>query len=543
MDTLARSVAWNAGIYCRLSVEDQNLQESGSIQTQKAILTVYCRNNGLNIIDYYIDDGVSGTSFQRPGFQQMIADIEAGRINTVVTKDLSRFGRNYAEASMYLDHFFVERDVRFIAPQDNVDTLKKGFDISVPMRNIINDVYARDVSQKTKAAKEARARQGMFMASKAPYGYIKDPKDKHKLIVDEDAAEVVRRIFRMASEGAGYNKIARTLRGDDVPNPISYFKRKNPEYDPKSHFKDQCMWHVTSVQKILENQVYLGHLVQCKRGTKGIKGKRVKKSMDEWIVVEDTHEAIIDEHTWDIVRSQLSRKRRERKTGEVQMFAGLLYCSTCGSALSFSAVKRKTKPDGGQYKCWYYMRHGKEYCSAHYITLDQITELVLTDIRHHARFAVNMRKEYLAFLRHLAAENEQQDLKKEAKEVDKAKKRIAALDEIIKKLIEKNALGAVSDERFYALSAEYEAEQKALKERLSELQNRLSEAREAEHNAEQFTGLIDKYAGLETLSAQILNELIEKIVVNDREIIDGQRTQLVEIYYKFIGLADIHIPF
>jgi len=532
---------WSAGIYCRLSVDDATTQESGSIQTQKAMLTEWCGANGVHISDVYIDDGVSGTSFDRPEFQRMIADIEAGKINMVVTKDLSRFGRNYAEAGMYLDHYFVEHDVRFVATQDNVDTLKKGFDISVPMRNIINDMYAREVSQKTRAAKETRARQGLFMGSKAPYGYAKSSENKNRLVIDEDAAEVVRYIFEMAANGAGYNKIARALRAAEVPNPATYYKQRHPEYDVGGHFKEQCMWHVTSVQTILQNEVYIGNLVQCRRGTKGIKGRRIMRDASEWVVAENTHEAIVDEYTWDIVQSQLAVKRRPCKNGEMQMFAGLLYCSDCGSALSFSTLKRKTMPDGGQYKCWRYMRHGKETCSAHYINLDQITELVLADIRHHARFAVNFRQDYLVFLRQIAESSSREDLEIGAKDCDKAQQRIAALDEIIKKLLEKNATGAISDDRFYTLSAEYETEQAMLKAQVAEFEQQMNAEQECEENAEQFVGLIDKYLDLQSLDARILNELIDRIIVHEKTMIDGVRHQEVEIYYKFIGLANIYV--
>ncbi len=532
---------WKAAIYCRLSVDDQNLQESGSIQTQRTLLTEYCRNNGIHIVDCYIDDGVSGTTVKRPAFEQMIADIEAGKVNTVVVKDLSRFGRNYAEAGMFLDHYFVEWDVRFIATQDNVDTLKKGFDISVPMRNIMNDFFAREASQKTITSKRTRAKQGFFMGSKAPYGYLKDPNDHHKLVVDPEAAEIVQRIFRMAAAGSGYNKIARTLRAENIPNPITYYKSKHPEFDPNHHFKDQCLWHVTSIQKILQSEVYLGDMVQCKRGVKGIKGKPYNKDESEWIAVADTHEALVDEVTWNEVQNQITKRRRVRKDGECQIFAGLLYCSTCESALSFSGVKRKTMPDGGVYKCWYYSRHGKEYCTSHYIRQDHLTELVLADIRRHARYAKDFRKQYVDYLRQMAEEKDQASLRKLAKDAEKAKKRIKALDDIIKKLLEQNALGRISDERFCALSAEYEAEQNALKKQVADAEESVSKARESKENAEEFTGLIDKYVGVTELNARILNELIEQIVVHDRVTVDGEVRQQVDIYYKFIGMANIYI--
>ena len=538
----SRQQIYNAGLYCRLSVDDLNAGESGSIQTQRAMLTDYCRQNGFHIVDYYIDDGVSGTSFDRPGFQQMISDIEMGRINMVVTKDLSRFGRNYYEAGRYMDKFFVEKGVRFIATQDGVDTIRKGFDISVPMRNIINDFYARDVSQKTKAAKETRAKQGMFLGSKAPYGYIKDPQNRHHLIVDQEAADVVRKIFKMASEGAGYNKIARTLRAESVMNPSSYYKQKNPEYDKQEHFKIQCQWHVTSVQKILENPVYLGCLVHGKVETLGVEGKRIKKDPDDWITVDNTHEALVDMETWTLVRNHLSKKRRERKTGETQMFAGLLYCADCGSALSFSAVKRKTKSDGGQYKCWYYMRHGKEYCTAHYISLDQITEIVLTDIRRHAGLAAKFKEQYLYRLQQTAAEKEEQNLKRELREAQKMRKRVASLDGIIKNLIEKNALGKIPDERFYDLSAEYEREQKELKDSLTSLESRIQQAKEDVHNAERFVGLIAKYTDLQKLNSKILHELIQRINVHEKQVdAEGNVTKAVEIAYNFVGYMELEI--
>jgi len=286
----------------------------------------------------------------------------------------------------------------------------------------------------------------------------------------------------------------------------------------------------------------LGCLAHGKVGTKGIKGKRVKKDEDDWIVVNDTHEAIVEMETWVLVKSHLSKKRRERKTGETQMFAGLLYCSDCGSALSFSAVKRKTKPDGGQYKCWYYMRHGKEYCSAHYISLDQITELVLTDIRKHACFAAKFKDQYLHRLRETAADKEEQNLKRESKESLKMKKRIAALDEIIKKLIEKNALGRIPDERFYVLSSEYEQEQKELKERLSGLETRIQKARDDAKNAERFVNLIGKYTDLSELSSKILHELIHRIDVHDKTTDDeGNVTRLVEISYNFVGIMQVEL--
>ncbi|ADU27317.1 recombinase family protein [Ethanoligenens harbinense] len=532
----------NAGIYCRLSVDDGNLAESESIQTQKAMLTDYCRQHHFHIVDYFVDDGCSGTNFDRPEFQRMLAEIEAGRINTVICKDLSRFGRNYYEAGMYLDQYFVQRDIRFIAPGDNVDTSKGPLDLSVPVLNMMNDFYARGISQKTKAAKITRAKQGMFIGSKAPYGYCKDPADKHHLLVDEEAAAVVRRIFAMAADGQGYNRIARALHAEGIPNPMSYFNEKHPDYFKSPYWKRDTQWHVTSIQKILENPVYLGCMAQCRVGNKTMKGKTVKKPREDWIVVENTHEALVTAEQWELVHRQLAIKRRARKDGEPQMFAGLLYCSDCGSALSFSTVHRKTKPDGGRYKCWLYMRHGKEACTSHYISLDQISAVVLNDIRKQARYACLYRDTFLKKLKAAMAEQESQSLKQQEKEDAKMRKRIAALDGIIKKLLEQNASGAITDERFAALTAEYENEQAGLKETLTAHEQAAQAVREAAENAERFTQVIKDYTDLHFLDSRILHTLIQRIEVYPRQVDEqGCRTQRVDICYNFIGMTEIEL--
>lgn len=537
------NAAVHAGIYCRLSVEDAaTATESESIQTQKAMLTDYCDRHGYHIVDYYIDDGRTGTNFERPGFQHMIEDIESGRINTVICKDLSRFGRNYYEAGMYLDKYFVQKDIRFIAPGDNVDSAQGAYNLTVPVLNMMNDYYARGISVKTKDARATRARQGMYLGSKAPYGYIKDPADKHHLLIDEEAAEVVRRIFDMAEGGAGYNKIARTLHNEGIPNPYSYAVERNPDYLKGRGLEWDTRWHVTSVQKILQNPVYLGMCAQGRVGNKTMHGKSVKKPKEEWIIVEDTHEALVSQEQWETVQRQMATRRRSRKDGETQMFAGLLYCSDCGSALSFSAVHRKTMPDGGQYKCWYYMRHGKEYCSSHYITLDQLTAVVLDDVRHQAYFAKRYHDRYMEMLAAAQLERDAQEQNGQRAEADKAKKRLEKLDGIIKKLLEQNAAGAISDERFTSLSAGYEQEYRELEQVVAEYETATAAVSDANHRAERFTGLIREYTDIEALNARILNKLIDHIVVYQREKHeDGSQTQRIEIYYQFIGKVELDI--
>lgn len=527
------STAVHAGLYCRLSVEDDTPSESGSIQTQKAMLTDYCQQNGFHIVDYYVDDGETGTNFERPSFQRMLSDIESRRINTVICKDLSRFGRNYYEAGMYLDKYFVERNVRFIAIADNVDSARGGNELNVPLLNIMNDHYAREISQKTKAAKQARAKRGLFLGSKAPYGYRKDPEDRHHLVVDPEAASIVRWIFNLAEDGYGFQRIARVMMDNNVPNPKSYAEERNPP---------DTRWHLTSVQKILQNPVYHGDCVQGRRGNRIMHGKQIPKPEDEWIVVKGTHEPLILDEQWDVVQKQLRSRKRSTKDGEPQMFAGLMFCSECGSALSFSVRHRKNRPDGGDFKCWKYMRYGKEYCTSHYITLDQISEVILEDIRRQARYAKYCRTGYIELLREQQELRNEEELLSQKQAAEQAKQRLPQIDAILRKLLEQNAAGVISDERFATMVKDYEREQAELKAAIQDYENAVKSNREANRNIEQHVRLIEQYTDIRELNAKILNRLIEKIVIHQRQTdADGCLTQMIEIYYRFVGKVEIDL--
>ena len=521
----------DAALYARLSVEDETNNESTSIQTQKAMLADYCREHGFHIVDYYVDDGETGTNFERPEFQRMLRDIDAGKINTVICKDLSRFGRNYYEAGMYLDKYFVERNIRFIAIQDNVDSAKGGYDLTVPFLNMINDYYARGISAKTKAAKQTRAKQGMSLGSKAPYGYQKDPEDKHHLIIDEAVADIVCRIFTMAENGWGFFKIAKTLQAEGIPNPQSY---ADGTHDTR--------WHITSVQKILQNPVYCGDLVQGRRSNRTMHGKQIQKPESEWIIVENTHEPLVDREHWDTVQKQIKSRKRSMKNGEVQMFAGLLFCADCGAALSFNARRRKTMPDGGEYKCWRYMRYGKDECTSHYITLDQIFEVVLEDIRMQARFATYCRTGYMQLLMQEQEIRDEEAMEQQEEDAEQARKRLSQIDAIIRKLLEQNAVGVISDERFAAMMKDYEAEQASLKETIRAYEELLESRTESVENIEKYVELVEQYLEIKKLNARILNRLIEKILVHQRSVDeDGCPIQVIEIFYRFIGKTEIDL--
>lgn len=527
---------YKAALYCRLSVDDGNFGGSVSIETQKILLEQYCKDHKITDYKFYCDDGCSGTNFDRPSFKKMLSDIDEGKINLVIVKDLSRFGRNYVEAGMYVQRF-TDSNIRFIAADDNYDSLVNSDDLLFPIKNVVNEMYARDVSKKTKAAKKAKARDGQFIGSKAPFGYKIDPNDRHHLIVDEPAAQVVKRIFRLASEGVGYNKMAKIFREEKVLTPIAYFNLNNPDYFKSDYWRKEFDWHVTSIRAILNNEVYLGKLVYGKQRNKSMKSKeKVRNPKEDWIVVENCHEPIITQELWDTVHKILNAKHRPAKAGEVQMFAGLLYCSDCGHCLTYSQKQRKDGSYHGAYSCWMYKTHGKEYCASHYITFDTIYELVLIDIQ---RNLFQYRKNTDKF-KSILSRKYQSDSQKQAEQItleyEQKQKRCEELDKIISRLYEDNVLGRIGDERYESMSQSYELEQVEIKKALPILKSKIDELKRQSDCADNFINVIKKYTIIDKLYAAILNELIDKIVVHHKEQAeDGRTFQQIEIYYRFVG--------
>ena len=527
---------YKAALYCRLSVDDGNFGGSVSIETQKILLEQYCKDHKITDYKFYCDDGCSGTNFDRPSFKKMLSDIDEGKINLVIVKDLSRFGRNYVEAGMYVQRF-TDSNIRFIAADDNYDSLVNSDDLLFPIKNVVNEMYARDVSKKTKAAKKAKARDGQFIGSKAPFGYKIDPNDRHHLIVDEPAAQVVKRIFRLASEGVGYNKMAKIFREEKVLTPIAYFNLNNPDYFKSDYWRKDFDWHVTSIRAILNNEVYLGKLVYGKQRNKSMKSKeKVRNPKEDWIVVENCHEPIITQELWDTVHKILNAKHRPAKAGEVQMFAGLLYCSDCGHCLTYSQKQRKDGSYHGAYSCWMYKTHGKEYCASHYITFDTIYELVLIDIQ---RNLFQYRKNTDKF-KSILSRKYQSDSQKQAEQItleyEQKQKRCEELDKIISRLYEDNVLGRIGDERYESMSQSYELEQVEIKKALPILKSKIDELKRQSDCADNFINVIKKYTIIDKLDAAILNELIDKIVVHHKEQAeDGRTFQQIEIYYRFVG--------
>lgn len=525
---------YRAALYCRLSSDDAYLGESGSIKTQRALLTQYCEENNIPVYDVYTDDGFSGTNFERPAFKRMLNDLESHKANLVIVKDLSRFGREYAQMGMYIENDFEDWNIRFISIGENIDTLNGTDEILMPITNVINSQYAKECSRKTKQAHRALAKEGKFIGSRAPFGYIKDPKDRHHLIVDEEAASVVRSIFKMFCDGIGYVRMTKILREKKILNPQAYFNKNNPDYYKSDYWRQNFDWHATSIRVILNNPVYLG---QTTFGRTKVKGKTKKKKVatdeSEWIVVENTHEPIIDKATWNLAHDIMKNRRRETKSGETQMFAGLVKCFDCGSALNVSRNAKTEKYTS--FSCWVYKNYGKERCTSHAIGYKTLYNIVLENIRRQAECASGQKEKYLEMLKNQMAEKATQDIKSVKSELKKITKRIAQLEKILNKLYEDRALEKITEERYLSMNGSYENEYNELKERQNVLTQQIEKIETTECNAETFTNLIEKYLNITELNARILNELIEKIVVHEKEIINGEKFQMVEIYYKFVG--------
>lgn len=529
-----------AAIYCRLSQDDGSIGESGSIQTQKSLLTQYCNENRITIGDYYCDDGWSGTNFERPDFKRMIEDIERNKINLVIVKDLSRFGREYAQMGLYIEQYFEKKGVRFISVAENIDS-KMGVDnLVLPFTNVINSFYARQASTKTKAAHRARAKDGMYLGGHAPFGYLKDPNDRHKLIIDPVAADIVRKVFHLFAEGAGLVRITKILREENILNPQAYFNQNNPDYYKSDYWRKPFDWHASSIRAILTNHIYLGQIVFGKTKTKGFfDKKRIPAPEEEWIVKKDTHEALITQAEWDLVQQLTKNKRRESKNGEIQPFAGLVRCAHCGSALNVSYNKRSEKYTG--FSCWVYKNYGKVRCTSHAIGWKTLNALVLADIRCNAASAKYGTQKYLDMLSALKSEKQKESRTRCKRALKTTEKRLSELSKILNKLYEDVALEKISEERYRTMAATYEAEQAQLGEKQSSLLAEISQSDETQKNIKNFLAIIRKHTDTQELNAHLLNELIEKIVVHEKEVdADGIKSQRVDIHYKFIGYIDFH---
>ena len=536
------NIIYTAALYLRLSKDDGFTdRDSGSIDTQRKMLTRFCRENNIIIYDYYIDDGFSGTNFERPSFKRMIEDIESRNVNCVITKDQSRLGRNHLESGFYMEVYFPEHNVRYIAVTDNVDTLNSSTLDIAPFRNLLNDMYAQDVSKKIKSALLTRQQQGQFLGTKAPYGYMKDPDDKHHLIIDERYAPVVRKIFQMSIDGYGIHRIRDYLISEKIPRPVYAACESIGSYERYiSDDESVYQWSEGGVRDILRNPVYAGHIRGQKRPKISHKSsKRKSVSAAGTFVVKNMHEPIIEPEKWELVQRLIDSRRHERKREKFDnIFCGLLRCADCGYVLTLSSAhrsKRENIIDMLGYQCSSYRTYGKKKCTQHWVEARDLYDSVLDDIRKQADKALaddeKMIAEIISKLDTRAAEN----IKNTEKELRKAKTRLTELDKLYAVLYEDKVSGNISDRNFRQLSTAYETEQIELERRICEYEQSLRTAKEHNENADVFVNMIKDYSGITELTSAILNTLIDKIVIHEAEIVDGEKVQNIEIFYKFVG--------
>ena len=526
-------------LYPRLSHEDELQGESNSISNQKRILETYAKQNGFSNLRWYTDDGYSGANFQRPGFQAMLADIEAGKVGTVIVKDMSRLGRNYLQVGMYTEMIFPQKGVRFIAINDGVDSAQGENDFA-PLRNIFNEWLVRDTSKKIKAVKRSKGMSGKPITSKPVYGYLMD--EDENFIIDEEAAPVVRQIYSLCLAGNGPTKIARMLTEQQIPTPGTLEYRRTGS-TRRYHPGYECKWATNTVVHLLENREYTGCLVNFKTEKPSYKLKHsIENPPEKQAVFENHHEPIIDRETWERVQELRKQRKRPNRYDEVGLFSGILFCADCGSVLYQQRYQNATRKQDC-YICGSYKKRTRD-CTAHFIRTDLLTAGVLSNLRKVTSYAA---KHEARFMKLLIEQNEDGDRRRNAakkKELEAAEKRIAELSAIFKRLYEDSVTGRISDERFTELSADYEAEQKELKERAARLREELSKAQEATANAEKFMNVVRRHTTIEELTPTLLREFVEKIVVHESVALDGKRRgklrrQEIEIYYSFVGKVEL----
>ena len=515
-------------LYCRLSQDDMLQGESNSITNQKAILKKFAEDNGFSNSVFYVDDGVSGTTFERDGFKSMMADVVTGNVGTVITKDLSRLGRDYLKTGEYIEIIFPDYDVRYIAINDGVDTLKSENEL-MAFKNIFNDWYARDTSKKIRAVFKAKGQSGKPL-SLPIYGYKKSEADKNMWLVDDEAAEVVRRIFKLCIEGYGLVQIARILTQEGIPTPTAYALsqgRDNGHKNAKLH-----RWSGKTISHILDRPEYIGHTVNFRTHKKSYKNKKtVRNPQEEWLIFENTHEPIVTQQEFDLVQELRKNKRHPTKHEEVNPFSGMVYCADCGKKMYLCRATSLTA-DQEHLKCSTYSSD-KDACSAHFIRTVVLNEIVLNELNKLLVRVKEHEDEFVQAAMDNSVQKQSSELAKAKKALKQAEKRIIELDRLFTRLYEDNVSGKISDERFAVMSEGYENEQKILKASVTDLTAYIETAEQKSADVTTFISVVQKYERITELTPEIMHELIEKIVVHAPDKSSGHRTQQIDIYYRF----------
>lgn len=546
-------------LYERLSKDDEAFRESNSILTQKEMLENYARQNGFTNIVHYTDDGHSGGNFERPAWKQMIDDIQSGKVGCVIAKDMSRIGRDYLQTGFYTEVFFRQQGVRFIAVSNGVDSEDANSSEFAPFLNIMNEWYLRDCSRKQIAAFKLRGNAGKPTTCDAIYGYRKDPEDKHHWLIDEEAAAVVKRIFQLSIKGYGIFQIAKILREDKIPTPAVHFVRQGRGTRGKRpNMEEPYDWSSSTVGKILQKPEYMGHTVNFRSYKEHYKDKkRIMKSPDEWLIFENTHEAIVDKETWELAQKVRKVVRRTDTTGVANPLTGLVYCADCGERMYNHRGIHKMKKCNMEinpgyieypydfYDCATYTKTASrtnKKCVGHHISSKSLETLILETLKTVSKYAIENESDFTEKVLGVAREKQHQAIKELKKKTKQNEKRYAELDNIIKKLYESYATEMISKKRFKALSAEYEAEQEQLEAEITAQQTEIEGYELDSDKVSQFMELAKKYTDFSVLTVPMINEFIDKIIVHAPDKSSGVRVQEVEIFLNFIGNFELPIP-
>lgn len=520
-------------LYCRLSRDDELQGDSNSILNQKAILQKYADDNGFTNTQCFVDDGYSGTTFDRPAWNRLSAMIDEGLIGTIIVKDMSRLGRDYLQVGMYTEMVFPNADIRFIAINNGVDSINGTENDMTPFINIFNEFYAKDTSRKIRAVFKSKGLSGKPLCTNPPYGYIKDPEDKNHWIIDEEAANVVREIFHLCVSGYGPQQIAREMMRRGYLNPTAYARANGRTTPDNRTVGDDYTWQNSTISHILTRMEYLGHTVNFKTYRKSYKNKKqLKNDPAQWQIFENTHEAIIDRETFDIVQRIRDGRRRVTPMGEMPILSGMVFCADCGKKLY--QVRGRNLPQKEYMVCSTY-RKIKGGCSSHQIRNEVLERLLLDGIQAVTAYAREHEADFVELITQKSQTELDKSLRDGKRELEQAQTRIRKLDDIIQRLYEDNLEGKVSDERFARMTANYEDEQKGLESRVAELKKQLAAEKDRSVNVDHFLTLVRKYTDVQELTAEIVREFVEKMYVYQAERIDGQKVQRIRIVWNCIG--------
>ena len=533
--------SFRVAIYCRLSKDDDLDGESASIANQRDMLESYCEKQGWEVVAVYQDDGYTGLNMERPDLKRMLKAIERRQINLVITKDLSRLGRNYLQTGTLIEDFFPRHGVRYIAMNDGIDTLRENNDIA-PFKNILNEMYSKDISKKVHSSYLLKAQKGEFTGCLAPFGYRKDPEDKNHLLVDGETAPIVKRLFAWALEGHGPNYIRRQLEEEKIPCPTWWnrergYRNTRTKWEKKDPANGRCIWDFSVIKDILMNPVYAGDIASQKKEYRFKIGTIREKKPQDWIVVEGRHEPLIDRKSFAIVQSKLKSRQRPRQSGETSLFAGLIKCGECGKSLTIRTTNAKHPQQ--IYACKTYGAFGKNHCSQHRVEYDTLYRLVLNKIRECARAALTDGEAIAGKLSDTCEAEQRGQREAWERALAKDEERIEVLEKMVLRLYEDMVAGRISEANFNLMLAKTQKEQDELKARAGEARKKLDDEAKIENDARQWIDAIQEYADITELDAATLNRLIKEIIVHERIDSDKTRHISIEIHFNLKPIPEV----